>query len=419
MHDARWLRWLRPPHVLPLLGGVLALAAAMGIGRFAYTPLLPAMQKAAGLDPTQAGLLAAMNYAGYLAGAVLAAVAVPASARIRILLISAIAVSITTALMAATTNLVVWSTIRFVAGLASAGVLVLATGIVLDDLRRQGRASLSGWLFSGVGLGIVVSGVVVRLTGETLGWRGGWLLLALLATVAIYPIWRWLPHAGRERLTPSAPAVPAPRSDAAPIAYVLLFAAYFLEGIGYIVTGTFLVAIVDSTPGLRGIGADIWTVVGLAVIPSAVLWGTLAGRAGYTRTLTVAYVLQAIGIALPIAGGAGAAFASAVLFGGTFAGITALTLTLGGHLETSRSARRIGMLTAVFGLGQMIGPVLGGVIADRAQSYAPALIGAALFVLAGGVLMAFLQPFDPLRPGLRRHPAHTDRGGRCQPVARW
>jgi MFS family permease len=189
------------------------------------------------------------------------------------------------------------------------------------------------------------------------------------------------------------------RNHAVPIAHGLLFTAYFLEGIGYIVTGTFLVAIVDSTPRLGGIGVDVWIVVGLAVIPSAVLWAALAGRVGYARALAGAYLLQAIGIALPIAGGAGAAFASAVLFGGTFAGITALTLTLGGHLETSRSARLIGMLTAVFGLGQMIGPVLGGVIAHRAQNFTPALAAAAVCVLAGGVLMASLQPFDPLRQG--------------------
>src|SRR5215216_5003534 len=158
-----------PPQLLPLLGGILALAAAMGIGRFAYTPLLPAMQQAAGLDPTQAGLLAAANYAGYLVGALLAAFAVPAAGRTRILLVSAVGVAATPAMMATTTDLATWSVVRFIAGLASAGVLVLASGLVLDDLRRQGRASLSGWLFSGVGLGIVVSGAVVRLTGETLG----------------------------------------------------------------------------------------------------------------------------------------------------------------------------------------------------------------------------------------------------------
>ncbi len=389
------------PHVLPLLSGILALAAAMGIGRFAYTPLLPAMQEAAGLDPTQAGLLAAANYAGYLAGALLAAVAVPASARIRVLLVSAIAVALTTALMAATTNLAAWSVIRFVSGLASAGVLVLVTGLVLDDLRRQGRASLSGWLFSGVGLGIVVSGVVVRLTGESLGWHGDWLLLALLASAAIYPCWRWLPRTRQANASPttSPPVLTPVRGHPVPIAHVLLFAAYFLEGIGYIVTGTFLVAIVDGTPGLRGIGADVWIVVGLAVIPSAVLWSALGGRLGYARALAGAYVLQAVGIVLPIVGGAGAAFASAVLFGGTFAGITALTLTLAGHLAPSRSAQLIGMLTAIFGVGQMIGPVLGGVIADRAQNFTPALAAASVCVLAGGALMASLQPFDPLRPG--------------------
>ena len=146
-----------PPHLLPLLGGILALAAAMGIGRFAYTPLLPAMQQAAGLDPTQAGLLAAANYAGYLVGALLAAFAVPAAGRTRILLVSAVGVAATTAMMATTTDLAAWSVVRFIAGLASAGVLVLASGLVLDDLRRQGRASLSSWLFSGVGLAIACS----------------------------------------------------------------------------------------------------------------------------------------------------------------------------------------------------------------------------------------------------------------------
>jgi predicted MFS family arabinose efflux permease len=344
-------------------------------------------------------LLAAANYAGYLAGALLAAFAVPAAGHSRILLVSAAAVAATTALMATTTDVAAWSVVRFVAGLASAGVLVLASGLVLDDLRRHGRASLSGWLFSGVGLGIVISGVVVRLTGETIGWRGDWLLLALLATAAIYPCWRLLPRAVNENAPATTSSPARTRGHDVRTAHVLLFAAYFLEGIGYIVTGTFLVAIVDGTPGLRGIGADAWIVVGLAVIPSVAVWAKLAGRAGYARALAGAYALQAVGIALPIAGGAGAAFASAVLFGGTFAGITALTLALAGHLAPKRSARIIGMLTAVFGVGQMIGPVLAGFIVSRAQDFTPALTAASALVLTGGVLMVLLRPFDPLQRG--------------------
>ena len=393
MPAATW----HPPPLRPLLGGILALAAAMGIGRFAYTPILPAMQEAEGLDAAQAGLLAAANYGGYLAGAILVAVAVPGPARSRVLRLSAVAVAVTTAMMAVTTGLAAWGGVRFLSGLASAGVLVLASGLVLDDLRRQGRASLSGWLFSGVGLGIVTSGIVVRATGDRLGWRGDWFALALLATVAIYPCWRWLPLVRSETLPPAT--VPPTQPNAISGALAFLFVAYFLEGIGYIVTGTFLVAIVDRTPGLQGIGADVWIVVGLAVIPSAVLWGTLAGRVGYARALTCAYLVQGVGIVLPILGGAGAAFASAVFFGGTFAGITVLTLTLAGSLAPSGSARLIGMLTAVFGVGQMIGPVLAGLIASRARDFTPALVVASVFVFAGGVLMAALQRFDSHRRG--------------------
>ena len=387
----------RPPPLRPLLGGILALAAAMGIGRFAYTPILPAMQEVEGLDATQAGLLAAANYGGYLVGAILVAVAVPAPARSGVFRASAVAVAVTTAMMAVTTGLASWSVVRFLSGLASAGVLVLASGLVLDDLRRQGRASLSGWLFSGVGLGIVTSGIVVRATGEKLGWRGDWLALALIATAAIYPCWRWLPLAQPENRPPVEFSPAQPRTI--PPAMAFLFMAYFLEGIGYIVTGTFLVAIVDRTPGLQGIGADVWIVVGLAVIPSAALWGTLAARVGYARALTGAYLLQAIGIVLPILGGAEAAFASAVLFGGTFAGITVLILTLAGSLTPGGSARLIGMLTAVFSVGQMLGPVLAGLIASRAQDFTPALTVASAFVFAGGLLMAALQRFDSLRRG--------------------
>jgi predicted MFS family arabinose efflux permease len=372
----------------PLLGGILALCAAMGIGRFAYTPILPAMQAAGGLDITQAGVLASANYAGYLVGALIVAIAVPVLSRTNVWRVAAVAVVVTTALMAISAGLFAWSVVRFVSGLASAAVFVLSSGLVLDGLRRQGQATRSGWLYSGVGLGIVVSGVVVRTTAGALSWRGDWLLLAFIAAAALSLSWHWLPHAERES-APTARKQPTWRIAVTP-AVLLLFAAYFLEGVGYIVSGTFLVAIVDRTPGLEGLGSGVWIVVGLAVIPSSALWAASAGRVGYGRALAAAYGLQACGIALPILGGSGAAFGSAILFGGTFAGISALTLTLAGHLAPRRSASLIGMLTAAFGLGQVIGPLLAGVIADRTQGFTAALVVAATLVLGGGALMAVL-----------------------------
>ena len=88
-----------------------------------------------------------------------------------------------------------------------------------------------------------------------------------------------------------------------------------------------------------------------------------------------------------------------MLFGGTFAGISALTLALGGHLTPRRSTPLIGLVTSVFGVGLVIGPLVAGVVADRSPGFEPALIEASVVVLGGGALMAALQRFDLLRHG--------------------
>lgn len=382
----------------PLLGGILALAVAIGIGRFAYTPILPAMQRAAHLDTAQAGLLASANYAGYLVGALLAAVVPYGVTRNRILRACLVAVVVTTGLMAGTTSIVAWGSIRFFCGLTSAAVFVVASGLILDLLRRAGAASLSGWFYGGVGLGIALSGLVVHVADGPLGWRGDWLALCLCAALLMAPAWRWLPAAPPTSTT-AAQDQPI-RGRRVQAALALLLMAYLLDGVGYIVTGTFLVAIVDRMPGLGGAGPSVWIVVGLAAAPSSVLWSQLAARVGFAPALVLAYVAQACGIALPVfSGGAGFALAAAILFGGTFLGITTLTLTMGGQITPRRSAGIIGLLTAAFGLGQIVGPALAGILAGHAHSFGPALLAASAVVFAGGLLMAALQPLDPSRHG--------------------
>ncbi len=259
----------RPTTLHTLAGGCLALAAAMGIGRFAYTPILPAMQRSVGFGTGTAGLLASANYAGYLVGALLIAATPPRVPRRQVLVGCLVAIGITTALMAATTDTLAWGIIRFLSGIASAGVFVLASGLVLGELRREHRISLAGWLYAGVGIGIATSGVVVRVATARLGWRGDWLALAAIAIVAIYPCGRWLPRPAPV-VSSSAGQVHADRPPGR--AFALLFAAYFLEAVGYIVTGTFLVAIVNRTPGREATGATVWIVVGVAAVPAAVLW---------------------------------------------------------------------------------------------------------------------------------------------------
>lgn len=378
--------------VRSLFGGAMALAVAMGIGRFAYTPILPAMQAATHLGTGQAGLLASSNYAGYLVGALAITTLAPRAARGSLLIACLVAVVITTGLMGATTNLVAWGLIRFLSGIASAGVFILATGMVLEALRRHGRLALSGWLYSGVGVGIALSGAIVRIAGDRLGWRGDWIGLALLAAAATG-------LAMRRLITPAPAPADSTRMGTAHrekepegphMRFVLaaLCGAYLLEGTGYIVTGTFLVAIVDRMPGLGAFGPSVWIVVGLAAAPSSIAWARLASRVGYAPALVVAYAVQAAGIALPLRGGAEAALIAAILFGGTFIGISALTLTLADQLAPRNSARIIGLLTAAFGLGQIAGPTLAGLLAGRSNSFAPALAAATAMVILAGMLMA-------------------------------
>lgn len=392
-----------------LVAGVLALVVAMGIGRFAYTPILPAMQERFDLSNAAAATLASSNYLGYLLGAVLAAFVPAGRPQDVVLRASLWTVVAATVLVGLTTDFPAWFALRFVAGLAGAGVLVLGSAVILEELSRRHRLGLSGILYSGPGIGIALSGLVVLLlnwllAGEDAGWRAGWLLLGTLAFLLVFPCVAWLPagKAARHNTGPARDDV-APkkgttrstdRADAraaasASFALALLGLAYFLEGIGYIVTGTFLPTIVESLPGLGGLGAGAWILVGLAAVPSTVLWAGATSHLSAVKVLGAAFALQAVGILLPVVSSAWwAAAGSAVLFGGTFTGITALTLTYARQmLGTRGTGLAIGLLTAVYGVGQVLGPLVAARLADDAGGFGPALIAASAAVALGALLM--------------------------------
>lgn len=385
-----------------LIGGVLALALAMGIGRFAYTPILPTMQERFALTNAAAGALASSNYLGYLLGAILAAFVPAGRLQDTLLRVSLILAAASTVLVGLTTDFAAWLALRFLAGLSSAGVFVFASAVVLGELSRRGRSGLSGRFYAGVGLGVVLSGLVVLplnglLAGEPVAWRADWLCLGALSAVLVVPCWAWLPSGVTAGKAGSGGAEPADRVSGSPgrvpagavLAVVLLCVAYFLEGGGYIVTGTFLPSIVEDLPGLGDLGVGSWVLVGVAAAPSTVLWARAARRMGHATALLLAYLVQAVGIALPaLSGAAWAAAASAVLFGGTFVGIAALTLTYARRVVGVRAAGlAIGLLTAAFGFGQVLGPPVAAALAEGPNGFGLALFAAASAVALGGLLM--------------------------------
>ncbi|WP_368076926.1 YbfB/YjiJ family MFS transporter [Rhodococcus sp. SGAir0479] len=332
----------RPTRVT-VLRAAAGLAAAMGVGRFVYTPLLPLMQEQTGVSHSDTALVATANYLGYFVGAVALAVR-PSGARSRALFrASIVALVASEVAMIVGTDVALWSVARVVAGIASAVVFVYcATAVV-------GHPS-AGVTFTGVGVGIATSGVLVVALGPIVSWTALWIVAAVVT--AGYPAFAWGLPPGAAPPSPGG----GPRPRATPSArWWTLGAAYFLEGVGYIVLGTFLVAAV-SAGGAEWTGPAAWVVVGLAAVPSPLLWAWALRRRSAESLLTAALLLQAVSALLPaLVAGPVAALLAAVLFGGTFMGITLLAMDSALGLGIPRAAAA---LTAIYGLGQILGPLV-------------------------------------------------------------
>src|SRR5262245_26436483 len=240
-----------------LAAGVFNLILSMGLARFAYTPLLPQMQEQAGLGLGEAGWLASINYVGYLSVALIASLVGDPVLRDRLYRAGMIVAVLTTAMMGMTTDPVLWSISRYLAGLSTAAGTLLGTGLILNWLIVHDHRGELGIPFSRVGLGIAGTAAAgVLMNHLALDWRSQWYAVAAVGCLLLVPELAWMP--GPERGT--VPRSGASMRDARPSpAFLRLFmAAYFCAGVGYVVSGTFIVAIVDRVPGMAGHGALVF-----------------------------------------------------------------------------------------------------------------------------------------------------------------
>ena len=367
------------PAVL-VFGGFLALAAAIGIGRFAYTPILPYMAEGLGISKSEAGLLASANFLGYLLGALGSArAAVPGSRRLWLL--SALATSaVTTMAIALTKAIHLFLLFRFAGGVASALVMVFGSALILDRLpaRSEWAAVLCRRRFRHCHLD--PDGFRVRLER--------WRLAAFMGDER--------PRFGmrrRRNLPADTPAGgeasaaaekagrgrrgrgPATRRRLRPVRFWLCRCR------------NVRVRHDAENSLLRPAEHMIWLCVGLAAAPSVALWMRAGRRWGSGRSFAVACLLEAAGVALSALGdGLWLLLAAAALLGGTFMGITALGLVHARLLSAGDSRRVLALMTASFGIGQMVGPLFGGVAYDLLGSYAPPSLVAAAALVAAAIL---------------------------------
>lgn len=367
-----------------LLLGMLSLFIVMAIGRFSYTPVLPFMQKATHLSNQDAGLLATINYLGYLIGAMIPTFLIMKSKVIDLkiyLLINIISVL----LMGFTHDFVTWNILRFVAGITSGTVFVLASNVVLESLNKGGKSHLSGFLYSGVGIGIFTSSIFVQLYTDSKTWASTWIILGV-ASLVMGSVVIFLMKDIKEPINLENKNLNVNNKSEAYTKWFMVFfsIAYLLEGAGYIVTGTFLVAIVESIPNLKEYAALSWMFVGLAAIPSCILWSILGNKIGFIKAIYLAFILQFIGVILPVfSHHTVSLIISSCLFGGTFLGLTTLFMSRGQLMSAISGKNLVALLTFIYSLGQVIAPYFAGILIGDTDNYNGALIFASsLLVLA-------------------------------------
>jgi MFS family permease len=379
-----------------LASGIFALVLTMGVARFAYTPMLAYMQPQTGMGDALAGWLAGWNYLGYLSGVLLVTRLKDLMLKDRLYRIGLVLAVATTAMMALAESPVLWGASRYLAGLSTAAGLMLGSGLILNWLIRHGHRSELGIHFSGLGIGIVLGGLLVELAAPFMDWRGQWWLLTLVGAMLLVPAWRWLPRPNQGM--PLAAHHTDGSGEPPPWWLWLLQGAYLCAGFGYAINATFTVLITDQQPALAGQGGLMWLLVGLAAAPAPVLWDRVARRLGYLRTLQLAYLLQILGIVLPVLSGSlVAAVTSSLLFGLTFIGIVSLVLTMVGVRYPAHPAQIMARLTLGYGVAQIVAPVVAGELSELTGTFDGSLLMVAAIMVLGLLCLLAMERLAALR----------------------
>jgi len=379
--------------------GLAALAVAMGIGRFAFTPILPMMQDDSGVSVSEGGWLASANYAGYLAGA-LSAIVMRIRPAVAIRL-SLLLIGMSTLAMGMEHRFAGWIVLRAVAGIASAWVLVFVSTWALERLTMLGRSDMGGTVYAGVGAGIVAAGgACLLLMGMGGSSADAWVVLgiaSLAVTAVVWPFTRASP--------PSRPVetTAGTRSALPRVEFWRLVLCYGAFGFGYIIPATFLpvmARVVVPDPSLFGWA---WPVFGAAAVVSTLLAARMGRFMTHRGTWIAGNLSMALGVVLPtVVQGLSGIMIAALFVGGTFMVITMAGMQEARRVAGTRARALMAAMTSAFAVGQIIGPVSVSYLTGATSGFAPALIVAATLLVLSACLL--LRRRDEPSPGGRSVP---------------
>ena len=378
-------KFLYQPATAVALAGMCALAIGMGIGRFAFTPLLTMMVDDAGLTIAMGGRLASANYVGYFAGALTAIwlpLRVEASLRTGILVIG-----VSTFLMGVSTRWEEWMFLRALAGFMSAWVFVFASAWSLERLHSLNRSRLSSIVYSGVGAGIALTGIVgLVLMKMHASSNDGWMALGTLALILSAAIWPAFKPAGR-----SGPARAGNVGHDALSAHAWrLIVAYGAFGFGYIIPATFLPVMARQFVADPGVFGWAWPVFGGAAFVSTLVCSSLIAWRGTRQSWIAGHLAMAAAISLAaVRPGFFTTVVSGMIVGGTFMVITMAAMMEARATTKAGAQRLIASMTAAFAFGQILGPLYAGHLVETGGSIFSGLALAAILLIASSALLLF------------------------------
>lgn len=370
------------------LAGMAVLALALGIGRFAFTPLLPLMQTDSGLSLVNGGWLASINNVGYMLGA-LACIALSLSQRLALrggMLLLALA----TLGMGLTVSLPLWMLCRFAAGVAAALLMVHGIAWGTAQLRAQRRPGLESILFSGPGIGVVVTGALVAaIDVSTMDSARWWLVFGALSALVAASLWRVLATPNHATAAATAGNL---RQRGTPWPLVLI---YGLLGFSYIIPATFLPLIADAQLHMPALREWFWPLYGVAAVLATLLLGVLPTPRSNYAGLAACLVSQLLGILLCLY----RPQLDSLLLGTVLLGAMSMPSVMFTMREANRVAGRnptrlIGALTVAFGIGQIAGPAVAATLVTHRHGFdAPLELAALATTIALLTALVLASPF--------------------------
>jgi predicted MFS family arabinose efflux permease len=362
-----------------------ALAVPMGIGRFAFTPILPMMQADAGLTLAAAAWLASANYLGTLVGALVAmTVTVSLQPAIRAGLMT---IGVTTVAMGLERRPALWVALRFAAGVATGWLLPYASAWALARLTPLRRPVLNATVFAGFGVGIASAGVLCL---GLMAWHAtssdAWVILGVVALAATALIW---PAFAGHDARPAAGAARL-RTDADAVVLIVCYGAF---GFGYIVPATFLPVMAREAIQDPSVFGWAWPIFGITAAVSTFAATRLATSLGNRRLWSLGHVVMAAGVILPVVQpGIVAIMLSALLVGGTFT-----VITMAGFQEAREvgGVRMIAALASAFAIGQIAGPVVVRLAIGTAGGFSVALVLACAVLVVSAAALVWRRRSPP------------------------